>query len=573
MRPKLYYYLLFISLFSSLIFAQDFDESFLESLPDDVAADLKTRSESKVDAERTIYRRPSSYIKKPDLISDRFGAQVFSMMQTSLMPLNEPNFDGSYIIDFGDEIELQLVGQKSSITKLPVKRDGAVNIKDIGKVFISGLSLDEASRLIKTKIAQSYIGVEAFISLTNVRDIQIILAGNVYNPGPYTLNGNSNIFHGLAVAGGPSEKGSFRSIDLIRNNKKISTIDLYQTFIYGNSIFDNRLRSGDIIFVNPVKNIVSIYGAVNRPGEYELDNDEPLSSIISFANGTNAYVDLSNISLERILDGRIKTLPITNLSQFDNIKPNDGDTIFIREHSFRSIEILGAVINPGVYLMTEGDTLNDAIAKAGGYSINAYPFGGIYENLATKEINLKALEDLYKSFLDSLIYMSNSDGFDPSAVIEIISEVKSTPASGRIIANFENQTSDNQVFLMDGDKITIPERLNQVYVFGEVYSEGTTIYKQGEGIDYYLNMKGGLNKNADKKSIFLSQPNGETIGAVWNKNVFVNKNKEIKIYPGTIIYVPREINNPYASSLRAQAYATILGNIGVSLASISVLKD
>ena len=168
------------------------------------------------------------------------------------MPINEPNFDSSYILDFGDELDLQLVGQKSSITKLAVKRDGSINIEDIGKLNVAGLSLNKAIDLIENKINQSFIGVEVYLTLTGVRDIQIIMAGNVYNPGSYTLNGNSNIFHALSVSGGPSDDGSFRSIDLIRNNKKIETVDLYQTFIYGKPSFNTRLRSGDIIFVNPI---------------------------------------------------------------------------------------------------------------------------------------------------------------------------------------------------------------------------------------------------------------------------------------------------------------------------------
>ena len=96
------------------------------------------------------------------------------------------------------------------------------------------------------------------------------------------MNGNSNIFHALSVAGGPSNEGSFRSINLIRNNKKIESVDLYDTFIFGKSMSNIRLRSGDIIFVDPVKNIVTSSGALNRSGEYELLDDESLFLMIKF---------------------------------------------------------------------------------------------------------------------------------------------------------------------------------------------------------------------------------------------------------------------------------------------------
>ena len=576
MKMKFYKSLLLFSLFPAITLAQQLDEAFLQSLPNDVANDLIERSVQRDSKEKPQYRRPSTFVKKPEPTSDRFGASVFSMMQSTLMPLNEPNFDGTYILDFGDELELQLVGQKSSISKLIIRRDGSVNIAEIGKIYLAGLSLDNASSLIKNKIKESFIGVESYITLTSIRDIQIIMAGNVYNPGPYTLNGNSNVFHALSVAGGPSEKGSFRSIDLIRNNKKIESIDLYQTFIYGKSSFKTRLTSGDIIFINPVENIVSINGGVKRPGEYELLAKEKLSKLLKFSNGLSKYADLKNIKLERILDGVIKQIPVVNLSQFDNIESQDGDNVFVRSFPFRSVEVIGAVINPGQYLMSEGETINDVILKAGGYSVNAYVFGTVYENLSAKEINTMAINALYEDFLDNLLSIANQGQGkeDLSSLIAIASELKGSEPSGRVIANFSDQGQENEpTFIKQGDRIIVPEITNNVFVYGEVSSEGTTRFKKGEDVSYYLNKKGGLNNNADDKAIYLLQPNGESQRVFFNKNVFVKQANKIEIYPGTVIFVPREINNEYASRLKTQAYASILSSLGVSLASISVLKD
>ena len=120
------------------------------------------------------------------------------MMQSSFMPINEPNFDSTYVLDFGDTLEIQLIGQKNSIEQLAIKRDGSINIPEIGKIFVSGLSLESVNKLIKSKISSAYIGVEAFVTLVNVRDIQVLVTGNAYNPGIYTLNGNSNMLHALS---------------------------------------------------------------------------------------------------------------------------------------------------------------------------------------------------------------------------------------------------------------------------------------------------------------------------------------------------------------------------------------
>ena len=123
------------------------------------------------------------------------------------MPINEPNFDSSYMLDFGDTLRNPVYWtRKTLIEELSVKRDGSINIPEIGKIFVSGLSLNDVSKLIKTKVSNAYIGVEAFITLINVRDIQVLVTGNAFNPGIYTLNGNSNMLHALNMAGGIDDK-------------------------------------------------------------------------------------------------------------------------------------------------------------------------------------------------------------------------------------------------------------------------------------------------------------------------------------------------------------------------------
>jgi protein involved in polysaccharide export with SLBB domain len=584
--------------------AQEFDDDFLKSLPEGVKEDLMKRNSDKEELEEDRYRRPSSYIEKKnsrkeieDLqkqldvlraeLSDsergnlekRFGSKVFSLMQTTLMPFNEPNFDGSYVLDFGDVLELQLVGQKSDSYVMPVKRDGSVNLPEVGKVFVAGLSLNNAVDTISKKIESSFTAVESFTTLVSVRDIQIIIAGNVFSPGPYTLNGNSTLFHALAISGGPSDDGSFREIDLVRGGKIIETADFYETFINGISSFSSRLRSGDLVFIRPVSNLVSISGAVKRPGMYELKENENLSSVISFANGINNKADLSEISLIRIEEGMVSNIQVNSLTEFDSMLSQDNDKLLIRSFSYRSVEIEGAVKNPGKYLVNEGAGIYDLVSIAGGYTDTAYPFGGVLENIQTKKINEEAGEKLYESFIDELSNLSSAPGqqAEMTFLAEIINEIKNTKASGRVSAEFNlkklESDSSLDILLQDGDKVTIPEFLDHIYVFGEINTEGTIRYKEGADIKFYIDKKGGYNPYANKKNVYVLHPNGETSLISARRNIFMNQgNNDVTIYPGSVIFVPRKAARiPF--SVAAQAYASILGNIGISLASVSVLKD
>ena len=607
MKQTIFYlsFILFFITSPSLVKAQDFDEDFLKSLPEEVQTDLMKRKSDKEDLEEDRYRRPSSYVEKKnsrkkieqlqkeldflrgellesedDKLDIRFGSEIFSLMQTTLMPFNEPNFDGEYVLDFGDVLEIQLVGQKTDSHILPVKRDGSVSIPGVGKVFVSGLSLDNAVDTISKKIESFYTAVESYTTLVSVRDIQVIIAGNVYSPGPYTLNGNSTLFHALAISGGPSEDGSFRQIDLVRGGKVIETADFYETFINGTSSFSSRLRSGDLVFVRPVSNLVSISGAVKRPGTYELKLDENLSSAISFANGINNKADLSQLSLIRISDGLVSNIPVNSLSEFNNMLSEDNDKLVIGSYSYRSVEIEGAVKNPGKYLVNEGAGIYDLVLIAGGYTDTAYPLGGVLENKQTKNINEKAGKKLYESFIDELSNISSSvvpQQGEMGFLAEIITEIKNTKPSGRVSAEFDLEKLKNDpsldILLQDGDKVTIPEFLDHIYIYGEINTEGTIRYKEGADFKYYIDKKGGYSPYANKKNVYVLHPNGETTLVAGNKNIFVRQRKDnMVLYPGSVIFIPRKAAQiPF--SVAAQAYASILGNIGVSLASVSVLKD
>jgi len=575
-------FILIFAFFPIFSFSQDFDQEFLDSLPEDVRNDLLDQVEMKRSDEEIQYRRESTFIPKEEDIEEdevfRFGTEVFKLMQTTLMPINEPNFDGKYILDFGDVVEIQLIGQRSLIEKLKVERDGSISISELGKVFISGLSLADASSLIKKKVKDSYIGVEAFVTLVNVRDIQVVVAGNVFSPGPYSLNGNSNIFHALSVSGGPSEFGSFREIKLLRDGEVVEVVDLYDTFIYGKPSFGSRLRSGDLVFVSPSINIASVTGAVKRPGIYELKNDENFSDLVFFANGLTSEADLKDIKRERVQDGSIVIKLIKDIEQFTSISVKDNDKFFIRRYPFRTVEIKGSVSNPGVYTLQEGDGILELLNRAGGYTKNAYPFAGVLENQKTKEINQEIIDDVYSSLMSSLITQSagltaseDTTGFFSF----MLNELKNTEASGRVNAEFDIEKLRNNpeidIILQDGDVITIPEITNQVYVFGEVSTTGTIRYAENEKYDFYIDAKGGFNSFADKKNVYILSPDGTSFKV--KRNIFMNQGTDFKIYPGSVIYVPRKMNNSFFFTQSAQAYASILGNIGVSLASISVLKD
>ena len=602
----------FILMLSFLLTAslnsQELDENFLNSLPDDIKKDLMEKNIKQGLSSQENYK-PYLYSSKlsqaeelitlkerleldlkelerrlsfdNDLIAvdglELYGSDFFNTFQTSFMPTNEPNPDSDYFLDTGDVINIQLVGQRDKINDYIVGGDGSISIEDIGKVIIAGMSLGQASSFIKSKINSAYIGTEVFISLSEIRDVNVLITGNAKNPGIYTLTGNSNILHAISAAGGISEFGSYREINLIRNDKIVESLDVYKLLIKGQYNLKKRLRSGDVIFVEARKSIVAIDGAVYRPAKYEVIDGQNLDSVIEFANGIKRTADLQNVSLERILDGTLKTIPIVNKSQFKTITALDGDLVYIREHPYREAKISGAVLKPGSYTMAPNESLNDLIQKAGGYTNNAYLLGAVYINEDAKEINKKAKDILYQEFLDNIIAVSQqnvSENFDLTPIVQLTKEIKDNQSNGRVVINLQDQETLDLYAVKENDSLYIPETNNVVYVYGETSIEGAVMFSENQTAEYFIKKSGGYKKHADKKSIYILHPNGESQLYSSKRNIFESSpQSSTTIYPGSIIFVPRELDESTPRRLTAQAYVSILGNLGIALASLSSINN
>lgn len=583
---KKYIFLLTSSLFIFSISAQDIgdltslgglDKDYLDSLPDDIKDDLLDKVGAKKEMDQPIYRRGSTTIDKPETELDklnkskRFGSKIFDTMQSSFMPINVPNIDNNYVLGVGDELEIQLTGGKDVVKNYIIKNDGSININEIGKLYLAGLPLLEASNIVKAKVKKAYTLTNAYITLTNMRNIQILVSGNTFNPGIYTLNGNSNALHAITMAGGINDDGSYRVINIIRDNKIIESLDLYDIFVHGKSNFGPRLRSGDSVFVSPYKMLVNVFSGVKRPAQYELKENETFKDLLLFANGLTSNTDLSSIAFERIKKGNIELSAINEIDELSSIKVKDGDTLFIKEFNIRTVTLKGAVTIPGDYKIIEGETLSSLIKRAGGYKPTAYPFGGFLENKQTLEINLEVKDKLYNNFLETLLLKAQVPG---DSLPYVLHELKKSPVSGRVMAEFDldliSENTNLDTTLQDKDSILIPYITQQVYVYGEVNNSGAIRYMPNKGVNYYINNAGGIKRSSDKKNIYVVNPNGAT--SLIQKNNILSKlspEKQQLIYPGSIIFVPRNTSLDTAQS--AAIWGPIISSLALSLTSLSVL--
>ena len=579
-------------------FSQDLgglDKDYLDSLPEGIREDVMEEIKSSNESNKAKFPvRPSSKISNLEIIknwekfteeqskSERYGMSIFRSMQTSFMPVNEPNFNGSYILDFGDILEVQVISQKSYIEEVEIKRDGTLSIKDIGKISVSGLSLESASNLITNKIESSMIGSKAFVSLINIRDIQVLITGQALFPGIYTLNGGSNLLHALNVAGGIGEKGSFREIEIKRNGHIVETIDLYEVLIYGNASYNSKLMSGDAIYIKPVLNLARTTGAFNTEALFELKDGETLDDLVNFSGGISKDYSKNNLTLTRLINNKYETYKI-KLDDLSSYEVLNRDSIFASTNRNGTVDIVGQVKNPGKYEINDEDTLSSVINRAGGYLPTAYSFGSaLYTNKA-KEIEIQNNERLYQELIKFLLSSGGGSSAQQSTGLAsslplLLSDIKNMEATGRVQTEFDlieiEDNSSKDTYLSDGDKLVISKFDNSVYVYGSIMNPGALQFSSGNSPTDYINNSGGYTKYAEKKYAVIVSPDGSSELINITSGIFkkISGNSPSDVYPGSIIYVPREMGAIRGINTLS-TWAPIVSSVALSIAALNSINN
>jgi len=319
-----------------------------------------------------------------------FGFNLFNSENLTFEPpVNIPTPE-NYLVGVGDELLINVWGASQKTYPLRVENDGAVHVPDLGPVYVLGMEFRKVKEVIINRLSAIYQGMEestpntfADVAISNLRSIKINVIGEVMTPGTYTLPATASAFNALYLSGGPNENGSFRNIQIIRDNKKFKTIDVYDYLINANTQANVQLRDQDILYIPVYQKRVKAYGAFKRTGYFELTDSEKLSDLIRYLGGFSDKGYQSSLSLTRITDKGKKVIDI-NQSIYDSFTNNNGDSIFAVEIIDRfenRVNISGAVFMPGSYELTEGLTLSGLIKKAQGVKNNYYGNRGIIMRL------------------------------------------------------------------------------------------------------------------------------------------------------------------------------------------------
>lgn len=424
---------------------------------------------------------PQAELTEKDSVSHIFGASLFYQKnrRLSFEPSLNQATPKNYILGAGDVVFVDIYGQSEKYYEATVNPDGFVLLDNIGPVAVSGKTIEEATGIIKSRVARFYTGLSGpnpntFIQVTlgNIRTIKVHILGEVRLPGTFTLSAFSSAFNALYAAGGPNENGTMRAIRLVRKNKTIAVIDVYELLIKGTANLDVQLEDQDVILVEPFQSRVKVTGEVKRPLTFEIGKEDNLDDLLSYAGGFTDLAFKDRVSISRIT-GNQRSVSDVYQNQYNIFLLKGGDEISvgkILDRYSNRVQIKGAVYREGTFALTEGLTLSQLVKNAEGLRGDAYidraSILRTNEDLSTEMIEVNLKNVLAGSSPD--VTLKREDVIRISSIYDIQNE-------------------------------------RYVQILGEVKRPGTYPYSQSMKIEELIILAGGLQESANSQDIEIAR--------------------------------------------------------------------
>ncbi|MBQ8463064.1 MAG: SLBB domain-containing protein [Prevotella sp.] len=287
-----------------------------------------------------------------------FGRNIFSQANPSFQPNFNMPIPDTYVLGPGDQVVVDIYGASQETQVLTIAADGTVTVPVYGPIYLSGLTVADAQNKLRATIGSQYQTSSMKVTVSNTRTIQVNLMGEVRAPGTYHLSSFANVFYALYRAGGVSALGTLRNIQVYRNGRLITVVDLYKFILEGRLAGNITLQDNDLIMVPTYECLVGVTGNVKRPMFYEMRKDETVATLINYAGGFLGDAHKSSVRLVRQTGERYQ---VYNINEFDmsSFKIDDGDAISVDGMINRfenMVEIKGAVFRPGQFHL--GDRVN-----------------------------------------------------------------------------------------------------------------------------------------------------------------------------------------------------------------------
>lgn len=359
-----------------------------------------------------------------------YGHELFNSQSLSFEPNKNLATPKNYRLGPGDEVIIDVWGAAEEHLREVISPEGSIMVSRLGPVYLNGKTVDEANQYVKNLFARKYGGLnneqtDVSVNLGDIRSISIDIMGEVSTPGTFRMSPFSSVFHALYNAGGINDIGSMRNISVLRNGKRVATVDIYDYLFNGKQTGNIRLQEGDVIIVPPYEQIVNITGNVKRPMYYEIKPGETIASLLEYSGGMagDAYSGMVQLSRQ---NGSENELYNVQRGDFNSYRLKDGDVVTVGtvlDRFSNRVELKGAVTRPGLYALGSGaTTVTDLIRMADGLTDDAYKGRALLYRqgpdltLEVIPVDLAAIE----AGLDPDITLSKNDIIEVASVQELV---------------------------------------------------------------------------------------------------------------------------------------------------------
>lgn len=394
----------------------------------------------------------SSYLGFSEF-EERFGSEIFSNQREDFKIADDSQAPEDYVLGLGDQIIIQYYGAESDEFALEIDRSGSILLPKIGPVILNGLKLEDARRLIRSRVENQLVGVKATVTIGNTKYINIFVAGNVNSPGVYSMPALSRVTHALYIAGGISDLGTYRNIEVKRQGKIVGSLDLYDFLVHGDNSSDINLHPNDVVLIGPAEINIQIRGAAKRPGIYEVKKDEKIEDIIKIFGGFSPGADLENVTYSSLIAETSNGL--INFKNTKNFKFFDGDNLYIKfkpssfvkinenvKDKYKSsairVKVQGEVRFPGEYLLQNGEKLSALIDRAGGLTEDAFLDGAVFtrQNVKQREaLRARELAEEVRRVVVSTSQTQSDNQFNETSFEFISKQLENYNGVGRVVVD------------------------------------------------------------------------------------------------------------------------------------------
>jgi len=432
-----------------------------------------------------------------------FGYNLFENAPSTFAPVDQIPVTADYVVGPGDEILIRAWGQIDIDLHAPVDRNGNINIPKVGDVNVAGIRYNELQGYLQTAISRVFRNFDLNVTLGHLRSIQVFVVGQARRPGSYTVSSLSTLVNTLFASGGPSNKGSMRHIQLKRNNRIVTEMDLYDLLIKGDKSKDAALLPGDVIYIPAIGPLAAISGSVNVPAIYELKKATTLDNLLQLAGGLTTTAAGQKVTVERIDNRTVRKVAEFPLDGSGLARPlKDGDLVQVFALSPRfdnAVTLRGHVAFPARSPWHAGMRIKDLIPEKDALIVPDY---WIKQNAAVK-IERTSPDALHNELKQNVVDIN----WDYAAILRLQPDNLTTTLipfnlGKAILAN----DPANNLLLYPGDVVTIfsqhdirvpvAEQTKFIRLEGEINNAGVYTAEPGETLRQLVARIGGFTPNA-----------------------------------------------------------------------------